>query len=267
MPNPPFSRGTLLPVAPVLLLLVPGPGALTGQEPPSGKEVGTLDAERLEEGVRRYELFVQGTPLGSAEYRLEREGEEWVSTARVTSMAGSQETVLRFGAADFRPVSLRQEQGQGPLAISVALEVEGERVRGRVELPPRLGETRDYDDELTPGTLLPGMDEYALALASLGPGTRLVIPYLDVTRGSVIRLEATVTGEEEVSVVAGTFRTWRVEVTGGEGALALFLRREPPHILIRQEFVGQPVRLDLSGMAPLPLGPPFGPPSPGSRRP
>ena len=216
------------------------------------REPASWDATLLEEGVRRYELFIQGNPMGNAEYRLERQEDAWVATTTITSMAGSQETVLRFGAEDFIPHSIRQDQGQGPVRISVALDVVDGRLMGEVELPPQMGGDREYDQVMPPGTLLPGMDEFALAVAPLEAGARFTIPYLDVVQGSTTTLEARVEGEEEITVSAGTYQTWRVQVTGGEAGLTLFLRRDAPHILIRQEFGGQPLRLDLSGLAPLP---------------
>ncbi len=210
------------------------------------------DASGLEAGVRRYELFVQDNPLGAVEHRLEPLGDEWMATTTITSLVGQQETTLRFGVGDLSPRALRQDRGSGPLAISVDLVVDGNRIRGVVEVPPRVGESRRWDEPLPPGVLLPGMEEFALALAPLEEGVRLSIPYLDVTNGSVVTLEARVEGEEVLTVSGGEFRTWRVRVSGGEAPVTLFLRKEPPHILVRQEFWGQPMRLDLSGMAPLP---------------
>lgn len=218
-----------------------------------GEREPTLwDPTRLEEGVRRYELFVQDSPMGNAEYRLERQGDAWVATTTITSMAGSQETTLRFGAEDFSPHSIRQDRGEGPYRISVALDVRDGRLRGEVELPDQMGGSRTYDQGMPRGTLLPGMDEFALAVAPLEVGARFTIPYLDVVQGSITTLEARVEGEQEITVSAGTYQAWRVEVTGSEAGHTLFLRKTPPHILIRQEFGGQPLRLDLSGLAPLP---------------
>lgn len=107
-------------------------------------------------------------------------------------------------------------------------------------------------DEIFPsGTLLPGMDEYALAISELEEGARITIPYVDVIQGEPITLTARVVGEEEITVMAGTYQTWVVEVIGGPSPVTLYLQKEAPHILIRQEMTGQPVRLDLTGTAPL----------------
>jgi zinc protease len=211
-----------------------------------------FDGSALEAGVRRYEIFFQDAPVGSAEYRLERDGEVWISTAEIRSPAGLQELTLRFGVQDLAPIALRQRQGQGPMAMSVELDVVEGRLVGRADLPAPLGGPRDYDEPLGEGTLLPGMDDFALASAPLAPGARLSLSTLDLIQGGRHLLDARVTGEEEVTVAGGTFDTWRVEVSGGEVAMTLFLRKGAPHIVVRQEYAGQPLRVDLSGEADLP---------------
>ncbi len=211
----------------------------------AGEEVGSSwDGERLEEGERRYEVYVQGEPMGTAEYALERRDGDWLSRVLISSMGSTQETVLRF-SSDFVPKAVTQEVSQGPMQIAADLVVEDGRLLGSVDLPEDLGGRREYDQELPAGTLFPGMEEYALAVADLKEGVDLLVTYLDLTRGETVRLEARVVGEEEVTVPAGTFDTWRVEVSGGDAPLTLFLRKSPPHLLIRQEFTGQPVRFDL----------------------
>jgi hypothetical protein len=54
-----------------------------------------------------------------------------------------------------------------------------------------------------------------------------------------------VTGTESVTVPAGTFETYRVEVSGGEQPAVVWVRKEAPHIAVRQEYVGQPVTVVL----------------------
>ena len=232
-------------VAPVEFFDLEG-APLTREEVLADADVPTSwDAARLEAGERRYEIYVEGNPMGAADYTLEREGGDWVSSVLISSMGSSQETHLRFSAEDFTPREVRQEMLQGPLQTSAELVVEEGRLLGTVELPEELGGLREYDQQLRPGTLFPGMEEYALAVADLTEETELVIPYLDLTRGEMVRLEASVAGEAEITVPAGTFETWRVEVSGGDTPLTLFLRKSPPHLLIRQEFAGQPVQFDL----------------------
>lgn len=204
------------------------------------------DGTRLEEGIRRYDVYIQGNPMGSAEYRLERDGDAWISTSVVTAM-GAQETRLRFSVDRLEPRSSEMELGQ----LSMSLQVEDGRLVGSLQLPPQMGGDREVDEAMEPGLLLPGMEEFALAVADLSDGARIGIPILNLLEDRRVTLDARVTGLEEISVPAGEFQVWRVELAGGDQPMILYLRAEAPHVLVRQEYQGQPVRLDLTGIGPL----------------
>jgi zinc protease len=237
-------------IAPVSLFDVEG-GTLSRDEVLGAPEAVAWDASRLEEELRRYEFYVQGNPMGVADYRLERDGDDWVSTQTMSAMGSSQETRLRFSAADLSPRSLDQELAQGPMNVQANLEVADGMLRGNVNLPPQMGGAREVQEAFPDGTFLPGMEEFALAVADLDEGVRLSIAYYDVMQGNRVTLEARVRGREEVTVSAGAFDAWRVELSGGQMPMILYLRVESPHILIRQDFGGQPIRLDLSARSPL----------------
>jgi hypothetical protein len=53
----------------------------------------------------------------------------------------------------------------------------------------------------------------------------------------------------EVSVPAGTFDAFRVEMTGVEEQ-TFWVRAAPPHVVLRIEARGQPVVLELAGGGP-----------------
>lgn len=202
------------------------------------------DPSILDEGVRTYEYIVQGEPLGQVEYRLVLDGSDWVSTATTTAAGSVQQTELRFDASDFTPGSLRQTRSEGPAGIAMELEVVDGVLRGSVDLPPRFGAPRTYDEALEPGTLLPGMEEYALALASLETGATIELPYLDVTAGETVQLRAHVVGVETIELQSGIHTAWRVEIQGGSAPATLYLEQSPPHHMLRQDFEGRPVRLE-----------------------
>jgi predicted Zn-dependent peptidase len=239
-------------IAPVTVIDVEGNPLSREDVLPATDMPAAWDASRLEAGVRTYSLQFQGNPLGTATYRLERDGDLWISTQTLASaMAGNQSTQLRFSAEDFAPVSLRQSQSAGGMDVTVTIDVVDGRFVGTANLPAALGGARDVDTPVGEA-LLPGMDEYAMAASQLAEGTRLSIPYLDVTSGEPVLVEARVTGRETIEVPAGSFDTWRVEVTSPQGVLTLYLSADAPHILIRQNFPpGQPISLELTEISPL----------------
>jgi hypothetical protein len=192
--------------------------------------------------------MVQGNPMGSYTSTLAREGDAWVATGSMQSAMMSQESEVRFRAADLTPISTRQRQAQGPMQVEIDLQLANGRVTGRAQLPEQMGGERNVDSEVVAGTLLPGMDEYVLAAAELGEGRSITVPVFSVMSGNVTNVTYRVTAAEEVTVPAGTFPAYRVEVSGGPQPMTLYVRREAPHILLRQEFAGAPISLELQSM-------------------
>ncbi|HET7275847.1 MAG TPA: pitrilysin family protein [Longimicrobiaceae bacterium] len=206
-----------------------------------------VDAAALEPAMLTYQLMVQGNPLGTATITLAREGDNWLST---TTMGGAmnQQSEVRF-TSELEPISAMQSLSQGAVTITSDLAYADGRVTGTVELPPQMGGAKDVDAEVVPGTLLPEMEGWYLAAAELAPGKAITIPQFNAQSGTVAGVTYTVTGTETLTTPAGTFETFRVEVSGVPQQAILYLRQDSPHITVRQEFVGQPVVLELQEVA------------------
>src|SRR5690606_30457021 len=127
------------------------------------------------------------------------------------------------------------------------LQYENGRVTGEIRLPEQMGGQRTVDAEVPAGTLLSGMDAFALSVAELAVGETVALPIFSEQSGSVVQATFEVTGEEEVSVPAGPFQAYRVEMSAGPQSGTLWLRRDAPHVTLRQEFAGQPVVIELEG--------------------
>jgi zinc protease len=203
-----------------------------------------FDGTRLQPHTRTYRVMVQGNPMGTATERLRREGDAWVATMNLESPMMQQESEVRFGASDLSPRTARMAGGQGATRMEINLAVADGRVRGRAELPPQAGGARDIDDEAVGGLLLPGMDPYVLAVADLREGSTLTLPVFNAMAGSVTNVTYRVSGIETVTVPAGTFSTYRVEITGAQ-PMTVYVRQEAPNIVVRQEFTGMPVVVEL----------------------
>lgn len=206
-----------------------------------------FDATRLQERTLTYQLIIQGNPMGTVTDRLEREYGAWLSTSSIDSPVMAQTTELRFDAEDFTPIMVNQEVRQGPMTITTDLRIEEGRIVGRAVMPEQMGGARDVDVEMIDGALLPGMDSHVLAAADLDEGRTLTLPVFNTTANAITPTTFTVTGTEEVTVAAGTFQTYRIEATGAQ-PLTLYVRQDAPHIMVRQEFAGQPVAIELQSM-------------------
>jgi zinc protease len=208
-----------------------------------------FDGARLQAGIRTYRFLMQGNPLGTVTTTLARDGDAWVATS-VMEGAISQRSEVRFTVAGMEPISSSMEMQQPGATLGYDLRYEDGRVRGRLDFPAQMGGARDVDVEVPAGTLLPGMDEHVVAAAELGEGRSITLPMFDGMSGSVTTLTLRVAGEESVTVPAGTFQAYRVELLGGQQPLALLVRRDAPHIMVRQEFAGAPVSIELVSLEP-----------------
>jgi zinc protease len=206
-----------------------------------------FDGARLQPHTLTYQLMVQGNAMGTATERLRREGGDWIATSNLESPMMRQESQVRFGAADLAPRSARLTMAQGPMQMNVNLAVADGRLRGRAELPQQMGGPRDIDTEAVGGMLLPGMDPYLLAVADLGEGRSLTLPVFNAMTGSVSNVTYRVTGAENVTVPAGTFPAYRVEIAGAQ-PMTVYVRRQAPHIMLRQEYTGMPVTVELQSI-------------------
>jgi zinc protease len=236
----------LEPVAPIILYDVEGRRIeRSAIEVRAAEE--RFDATRLQPMTLTYQLSVQGNPLGTVTQRLQRDGNDWVATTSTQSAIMGQEGEMRFDARDFTPRASTMTVTQGPMRIATELRVEGGRILGRAEMPEQLGGSRDIDVDAIDGMIFPGMEMYLLAAADLAEGRSVTVPMFDATSGGPINMSFEVTGVQEVTVPAGTFQAYRISV-GGPQAMFLYVRQDAPHVMLRQEYQGQPISIELTSM-------------------
>ncbi len=215
------------------------------QEGESDGVAPARDGELLQAMVREYDVLMGGEDAGVLTYTLEREGDHWVARAEMDSEFMTQDQELRFGAQRIEAVSLLQESIQQGVEVSADLRVEDGRLLGQAGLPPQAGGDREFDHPFPSEGILPGMDEYVLAASPLTEGASFELPVFDLLAGEVSPVAFQVVGEEEVTVAAGSFQAYRVEVQGGPAPLTLHLRKEAPHLLLKQEYQGTPLTVEL----------------------
>jgi zinc protease len=235
----------LEPIAPIDLYDVEG-APLAREAIEVAAAAVSFDGTRLQPGTRTYQLSVQGNPMGTVTSRLARDGDVWVETGTTEAAIMTQEVEARFTVADMTPIASVTSMRGGPVTGGADLRYADGRVTGRVDMPEQMGGARDVDVEVPAGTLLPGMDQAVIAAADLAEGWSITLPVFDIMAG-VTNLTFRVVGQESVTVPAGTFDGYRVEVSGPQ-AMTLLVRREAPHILLRQEVAMAPIVIELQSL-------------------
>lgn len=206
----------------------------------------TLDASAIEPMTLVYSINVQGNPLGEFTTVVTREeaGGMQVVKSQTTGGAGMMqlEQQVSFEAETFRGLSSSMKQTMGPQTAEVNLQMEGGKVVGTVN--PGQGEPRQVDQEVPQGTLLPGMDDYAIWVADLAVGETIELPAFNAMSGSTYTMKVNVVADTTLSVAAGEFEAYELEV-GGDQPATLWARKQAPHIVLRQDIAAQPVSIEL----------------------
>lgn len=214
-----------------------------------------LDASRVRRGTFRYSFRFQGKPLGDLTVTVEETEDGNVRVVQDLSGQISRRSSYVV-TPDVSPVSATNETRTGPVTLSQDLDYEGERVEGRATVPEQGGgggrpSTRQVsvDTTLAEGTLDSNMDLAAVLGSPLSGELEMQLPVFSPGQG-VNSLRVSVTGRQTVEVPAGSFETWAVEVQGPNQTVTMYVTREAPHLMVKQELSGQPVTVELTGTGP-----------------
>lgn len=206
-----------------------------------------FDASRLQPATLTYTVSFQGNPVGTATTTLTRDGSNWLSTQAVQAGPTSQQAEVRF-TSDLTPVSLKQTMSMGANKLETELRYENGRIRGTAQLPPQMGGNRTIDTAVVAGTRFSGMDPWMLAVSDLDVGKTMSVPVFETRSGGVVPGSFKVTGVEKVTVPAGTFDAYRIETQVGEQSAVVFVRKDAPHIVLRQQPGAQPIVIELQSV-------------------
>jgi hypothetical protein len=132
----------------------------------------------------------------------------------------------------------------------VRLDYEGMHVRGQARVPGQ-GGPRDLtiDTTLAAGTLDDNQMEAVLTALPLAANGRYTLAVYASGEGRVQNFTFAVAGEESVTVPAGTFACWRVDLTGGSQPLTFYVAKDAPYSLVKYEMVGIPVAFELTAVS------------------
>jgi len=195
-----------------------------------------------------FAVMFQGQALGWQVTELTRsaEGIRFVEETRIATFVQQRTEVAMDSAAELRSVTQRGQMQGTATAIDIA--VSGGKATGSSATPqPPTGEiqTLAVDVAVPAGTL---DDNTVTALTSAmpwAPGARFTLSVFGSGEGKVQPVTMAVTGTESVTVPAGTFEAYRVEMTGGSSPVTLFVTTAAPHQVVKIAPVGQPIEVVL----------------------
>jgi len=209
-----------------------------------------IDASSIAPQTLTYNVMAQGQQIAELTRTITRETAGGKDIVKSVSSAAGMMTInseLKFEAKTFAPLSATMSQSAGGMEMNSMMTVSGGKVSGMMKLPQE-PDPKMIDAVLPEGALLPGMDEYAIWLNDFATNKEMKMSIFNPQSGSVVPVTMKLTGESKQKVAAGEFDVYELEMTTAQGAMKAYVRKAAPHILVKQEFLAQPIVVELKAV-------------------
>lgn len=209
-----------------------------------------LDASGLPAMTLQYVVLAQGNPIGELTRTVAREtvkGKDVIRTRGTMTGMQNMNAELVFEAKSFAPISSNMMVQAGGQEMTQTMTVADGKITGMVKMP-QTPEPKMVDANLEAGTVLPGMDEFAIWLHDWSSSKELSINAFNANTGTVIPVKFKLTGESKIKVTAGEFDVYELDMTTTQGTMKGYVRKAAPHILIKQEFAAAPIVVELKSV-------------------
>ena len=212
-----------------------------------------VDASRIRAGTSEYRILVQGNAMGTetrTTTRVQEGGRDAWQVITNTQLATfiQQTDTTTVDAAALAPIRVRQGGTQMGQPTFVRLDYANGRVRGQTRtMNPQTG-PKETAIDTTAAAGVYDDNEFAMILTALpyAAGARFNVSLFEGGKNTTTTAGVAVTGEENLTVPAGAIACWKVEVTGVDQPLTVYIAKENPAI-VRLEIQGAPIAFELTG--------------------
>jgi len=208
----------------------------------------SLDPAQIVSRTDSFHVTFQGKDFGSDVMSVRRTADSLTFTENeVLGPVGTQLTTLALRAADLSPLTLDQSGTLAGQKQLVHLVYAGGRVKGHISQPQPTGapSSIDVDTALAAGTYDENCVAVLVPALALAPGQTFTVNTFSSGDGAIRTLTLKVAGLDSVTVPAGTFRAYQVQVTGGTSPFVLYVSADSPRRVVKIEVVGQPLVFEL----------------------
>ncbi len=216
------------------------------------KVSGPLAFDRAQLVSRRdsFRLMVQGNPFGymTADLAISPDSVVYVEETVTAPVGMRQRTVVRIDPTNLATRAVDQTGAVAGQAAETHLVYESGRVKGRAQTPTpgaAAPKVTEVDTALAQGTIDINAFQPLAAALPLAEGTSIPVAAFEASANVTRTLTMKVAGVQDVTVPAGTFSAFRVEVAGGQQPLVFYIGRDTPRRLLKIEIVGQPLVFEL----------------------
>ena len=202
------------------------------------------DTSKLKNMTGTYSVKYQEMNLGDMNVTLEKKGNDFASSSNITGMIQLNES-MTFGS-EFEPRAYKFSMAAGPQNASADISFDGGVAKGHVE-GGKEG-PKDISVSLVKGAILKSTVDVLISTLALETGKTYKFPVIDAQSGTMENLTIEVTGEQDLMVPAGNFATYKVKVKSGDGEQIMYVRKDLPHVLVKQEVPAQGLNIELKSI-------------------
>jgi hypothetical protein len=223
------------------LVLMTASASLAAQAP------STVRFSALLPRTDSFVVMVQGNPLGFERTTVERteSGLRVVDDVEIGTIM-TQHTEVELGADG----TLRSTKQTGKVrgqATSIDIIYHDGRAKGSATTPSMAGlVTTSIDTTVVAGAIDDNLITALLPALDWSPTASIALPVFLSGKGYVQSLTLAVKGTEKLTVPAGTFEVYRVEMSGGQAPVALFITTDEAHRLVKIAPQGAPLEFVLA---------------------
>ncbi len=206
-----------------------------------------VDAAKLVPHRDSMAIMVNGQQRGTSVWALVRGGDS-LRVTEATSIAGvlDQATTVSL-ARDGQVVAVSQSGTMRGANASIEVRYSGGRVTGQVQAVTPDGPLQFAVDTAVPaGTVDDNAVQALLPTLPWAAGAAWSFPMFSAGRNAVAVMQLRVMEEEAVSVPAGAFAAWRVTMTGADGEVTFWIKKEAPHTVLKVTAGGAPLSFELA---------------------
>ena len=232
MPMKLFAHAALLCVA---------AGSAAAQSP------GAVNFASLAARTDSFVVMVQGNPLGFQRTSIERTegGFRIVDDVQIGPIM-SQHTEVELGPDGMLRSTRQTGQVRGQNA-SIEITYHDGRAKGSATTPSAAGPvTTAIDTTIGAQAIDDNLITALVPALEWAPGASFTIPIFLSGKGYEQSITLTVKGTEKLTVPAGTFDVYRVDLSGGQAPVAMYVTTEAPRRLVKIAPQGTPLEFVLA---------------------
>ena len=192
-------------------------------------------------------VMVQGNPLGFQRTMIERteNGFRVVDDVQIGTIMTQHTEVELAGDGTLRSTRQKgQVRGQN---TSIDITYYDGRARGSATAPSVAGVvTTTIDTTVASGAIDDNLITALLPSLDWSAGASFTLPVFLSGKGYTQSLSLTVKGMEKITVPAGTFEVYRVDLSGGQAPVAMYVTVDAPRRLVKIAPMGAPLEFVLA---------------------